>query len=245
MNGATLKKSFIPERAKLRAIEHCLERCVCGCRRGWKIIGRKYIDKKEARMPIEEALMAFVGIDIPKEEMGKGIPFVSFVVKEGGGAVFMEPLPLSMADGVLKERTAAESKVLYRVDYVRGGLEKFATGIFTTGEKQEDFLTLLKHSTGAANGKARIIGLYSYLEAHIFLCAMERLALHELSLVEKEGEGNLDYREADSAYYKEVLFYVEAGRRCLNSSISGVSLPPFPERGVFMDKWYRRHKGKT
>ena len=49
------------------------------------MIGRKYIDKEEAAMPIEEALMAFVGIDIPKEEMEKGIPFVSFVVKEGEG----------------------------------------------------------------------------------------------------------------------------------------------------------------
>ncbi len=227
----------------MRAIEHCLERCVCGCRRGWKIIGRKYIDKKEAVMPIEEALMAFVGIDIPKEEMEKGIPFVSFVVKEGGGAVFIEPLPLSMADGILKERTAAGSEVLYRVDYVRGGLEKFVAGIFTTGEKQEDFLTLLKHSTGAANGKAHIIELYSYLEVHIFLCAVERLALHELFLMEKEEKGNPDYREADSSYYKEVLFYVEAGRRCLNNSITGFFLPPFPKRSVFMEEWFRGRKG--
>ena len=85
-------------------------------------------------MPIEEALMAFVGIDIPIEEMEKGIPFVSFVVKEGEGAVFMEPLPLSMADGILKERTEAGSEVLYRVDYLRGGSEKFAAGILTVGE---------------------------------------------------------------------------------------------------------------
>lgn len=72
-------------------------------------------------MPIEEALMEFVGIDIPKEEIEKGVPFVSFVVKEGEDAVFMEPLPLSMADGALKGRTEAGSEVLYRVDYLRGG----------------------------------------------------------------------------------------------------------------------------
>ena len=58
-------------------------------------------------MPIEEALMALVGIDIPKKEMEKGIPFVSFVVKEGEGAVFIEPLPLFVADSLLKVQEAA------------------------------------------------------------------------------------------------------------------------------------------
>lgn len=48
----------------------------------------------EGSMPIEEALMAFVGIDIPGKEMEKGIPYVSFVVKEGERAVFIKPLPL-------------------------------------------------------------------------------------------------------------------------------------------------------
>ena len=209
-----------------------------------EVIGGGYIGRKETGMPIEEALLAFVGIDISKEEMEKGIPFVSFVVKKGGGAVFIEPHPLFMAGGMLKERTAAGSEVLYRIDYLRGRSEKFAAGIFTVGEKQEDLLTMLKHSTGAGNGKADITGLYGYLETHLSLCALERLALQELSLMEKDGARDLDYREADRAYYKEVLFYVEAGRRCLNSSISGVSLPPFPKRGVFMAKWYQRHKGK-
>lgn len=195
-------------------------------------------------MPIEEALMAFVGIDIPKEEMEKGIPFVSFVVKEGEGAVFMEPLPISMADGILKGSMATGSEILYRLDYLWGGSEKFAAGILTVGEQQKDFLKLLEHDIRSGNGKADAAGLYGYLEAHLTLCALERLALCEISLMEKEEAGSPDYREADSSYYREVLSYVEAGRRCLNSSISGFSLPPFPKRSTFMAKWYRSRKGK-
>lgn len=195
-------------------------------------------------MPIEEALMAFVGIDIPIEEMEKGIPFVSFVVKEGEGAVFMEPLPLSMADGILKERTEAGSEVLYRVDYLRGGSEKFAAGILTVGEKQKDFLKLLEYNISSGNGKADAAGIYGYLEAHLALCRLERLALCEISLMEKEETESPDYREADSSYYREVLFYVEAGRRCLNGSISGFSLPLFPKRSAFMAEWYRSREGK-
>lgn len=195
-------------------------------------------------MPIEEALMEFVGIDIPKEEIEKGVPFVSFVVKEGEDAVFMEPLPLSMADGALKGRTEAGSEVLYRVDYLRGGSEKFAAGILMVGERPEKFLELLEHNISSGNGKADAAGLYGYLEVHLTLCALERLALCEISLMEKEEAGSPDYREADSSYYKEVLSYVEAGRRCLNDSISGFSLPPFPQRSVFMEKWYRSRKGK-
>lgn len=195
-------------------------------------------------MPIEEALMAFVGTDIPKEEMEKGIPFVSFVVNEGEGAVVIEPLPISMADSILKERTAAGSEVLYRVDYLRGGSEKFAAGILTAGEKQKDFLELLQHNISSGNGKADTAGLYGYLEAHLTLCRLERLALCEISLMEKEEAGSPDYREADSSYYREVLSYVEAGRRCLNNSISGISLPPFPHRSAFMAEWYGRHMGR-
>lgn len=188
--------------------------------------------------------MAFVGIDISKEEMEKGIPFVSFVVKEGDGAVFMEPLPLSMADGILKSRAAEGSEVLYRVDYLWGGSEKFAAGILTTGEKPKKFLALLGHNIRSGNGRADAAGLYGYLEAHLTLCDLERLALREISLMEKEEAGSPDCREADSSYYREILSYVEAGRRCLNSSISAFSLPPFPKRSVFMEKWYRSDKGK-
>lgn len=195
-------------------------------------------------MPIEEALMAFVGIDIPKEEMEKGIPFVSFVVKEGEGAVFMKPLPLSMAHGILKGSTAAGSEILYRVDYLRGGSEKFAAGILTVGEKQKDFLKLLEQDIRSGNGKADAAGLYGYLEAHLALCDLERLALREISFMKKEEAEAAEYREADSSYYREILAYVEAGRRCLNDSISGFSLPPFPKRSVFMEKWYRSRKGK-
>ena len=62
--------------------------------------------------------------------------------------------------------------------------------------------------------------------------------------MEKEETESPDYREADSSYYREVLFYVEAGRRCLNGSISGFSLPLFPKRSAFMAEWYRSREGK-
>ena len=63
-------------------------------------------------MPIEEALMALAGIDIPKKEMEKGIPFVSFVVKEGEGAVFIEPRRLFDADSLLMLQEAAGGEFL-------------------------------------------------------------------------------------------------------------------------------------
>lgn len=195
-------------------------------------------------MPIEEAIMEFVGIDIPNEEMKKGIPFVSFVVKEGEGAVFMEPLPIFMADGILKDRTVKGSEVLYRVDYLWGSSKKFAAGILMVGERTEKFLELLGHNISSGNEKADTAGLYGYLEAHLTLCVLEKFALCEISLMEREELGSPDYRAADSSYYQEVLSYVEAGRGCLNDSISGFSLPPFPKRSVFMAEWYRSRKGR-
>ena len=58
---------------------------------------------EKAAVPIEEALMAFALVDISRVEnfsleKEKGIPFISFVVKEKEGAVFIEPHPLFMAD---------------------------------------------------------------------------------------------------------------------------------------------------
>ena len=76
----------------------------------------------ENSMPIEEALMEFAGIDISAKEkftLEKGIPFISFVVKEKEGAVFIEPHPLFMADDLLKEQKTGR-EILYRVDYMQG-----------------------------------------------------------------------------------------------------------------------------
>ena len=58
-------------------------------------------------MPTEEALMAFAEIDISRmknftSEKEKGIPFISFVMKEKEGAVFTGPHPLFIADSLLR-----------------------------------------------------------------------------------------------------------------------------------------------
>lgn len=194
-------------------------------------------------MPIEEALMEFVGIDIPGKEMEKGIPYVSFVVKEGERAVFIKPLPLFAADSILKGQEMAGKEILYRTDYLRGGREKFATGILLAGEKPETFLALLKSNIRSGSAKADIMEICPYLEAHLTLCGLERLAQEEITFMRRKEAGTEDYREANGCYYKEVLSYVEMGRRYLNAGISGISLPPFPQRSVFMAAWYREHNG--
>lgn len=202
----------------------------------------------EGGMPIEEALMALMGIDIFRKEdfsleKEKGIPFISFVVKEKEDAVFIKPHPLFIADSLLREQKAEGREILYRADYIRSGTDKFATGVLSAGEKQETFLKLLKNNISSGNAKADIMGIYSYLEIHFTLCGLERLAEEETAFTGKEEAGTEDYREANCAYYKEVLSYVATCRRHLNRGASGILLPPFPERNVFMAGWYREHKG--
>lgn len=196
-----------------------------------------------AEQAIEEALMELVGIDIPRKEMEKGIPYVSFIVKEGEGAVFIKPLPLFVADGILKMQEMAGREILYRADYLQGGREKFATGILLAGEEPETFLKLLGRNISSGSAKADVMGIYNYLEAHLTLCGLERLAQEEIAFMEKEEAGTESYREANSAYYKEILSYVEMGRRYLNSGTCRIILPPFPQRSVFMAAWYREHNG--
>lgn len=199
-------------------------------------------------MPMEEALMAFAEIDISRmknftSEKEKGIPFISFVVKEKEDAVFIKPHPLFIADSLLKEQKAEGREILYRADYIRGGISKFAAGALFAGDKPETFLKLLKNNIISGNAKADIMGVYGYLETHLTLCGLEKLAEEEIAFMEKEEAGSTDYREANRAYYKEVLSYVDEGRRYLNTEASGIFLPPFPERRVFMAGWYREHGG--
>lgn len=202
---------------------------------------------EKAVVPIEEALMAFALVDISAKEKftlekEKGIPFISFVIKKKEGAVFIEPHPLFMADGLLKEQKTGR-EILYRADYMQGSREKFATGVLFAGKKQETFLGLLKSNISSGNIKADIMGIYSYLETHLTLCRLEKLAEEEIAFMGKEEAGSADYREANCAYYREILSYVETSRRYLNMWSSEVLLPPFPERSVFMTGWYREHGG--
>ena len=148
-----------------------------------------------------------------------------------------------IAESLLREQKAEGREILYRADYIRSGTDKFATGVLSAGEKQETFLKLLKNNISSGNAKADIMGIYSYLEIHFTLCGLERLAEEETAFTGKEEAGTEDYREANCAYYKEVLSYVATCRRHLNRGASGILLPPFPERNVFMAGWYREHKG--
>ncbi|MCM1192883.1 MAG: hypothetical protein NC389_10705 [Acetatifactor muris] len=195
------------------------------------------------QIPAEEALMAFVGIEIPKMEMNKGIPFVSFVAKKGEGAVFTSPLPLPAAEDIFTEQMAGR-EVLYRVDYLRSGRETFAAGVLTAGEEPESFLKTLGRNISTGSKKADAAGIYAYLETHLTLCRLERLALREVSFLEKPGDETGGNREADISYYKEILAYVEAGRRSLNSGGKGTSFPAFPLRNEFMAGWHRERKDR-
>lgn len=194
-------------------------------------------------VPIEEALKALMEAVIPEVETEKGIPLVSFVAREGDGAAFIRPLPLPEADRCL-EGQAAGSEILYRVDYLESGIKKFMMGVLSRGEKPETFLKLLGSNTRAGNRKADIMGIRGYLEAHLALCSLERLAREETESMEKGWAADNERREADGSYYREILAYVEKGRRYLNRGAGdpGISPPHFPQRSAFMAGWYRDHK---
>ena len=145
-------------------------------------------------MPMEEALMAFAEIDISRmknftSEKEKGIPFISFVMKEKEGAVFTGPHPLFIADSLLREQKAEGREILYRADYIRSGTDKFATGVLSAGEKQETFLKLLKNNISSGNAKADVMGIYRYLETHLTLCGLERWRMKRLHLRERKRQG--------------------------------------------------------
>lgn len=195
-------------------------------------------------IPIEAALMAFMRIKIPEAEIEKGIPFVSFVAKKGKGAVFIKPFPLPVADRYLEEQEEAGNEVLYRVDYLRGGAKNFTMGVLSVGNEPETFLVMLENNIRSGNAKADIMGISNYLEAHLALCRLERLAWEGIAFMGKERAGAEDYRKVGSSYYRGILAYVETGRRYLNENTgdSGISMPPFPQRSVFMAGRHRECK---
>lgn len=185
--------------------------------------------------------MGLVGIHIPDREMEKGVPFISFVIKTGEGAVFIKPLPLREADISLKEQ-AAGSEILYRVDYLRGGRKKFAAGILEAGKRPENFLELLTGNIRSGKARADPAGICGCLKAHLALCRLEKLAGDEIALIQQEDAGTGDCREADISYYREIIAYAGKVRDCLNTGVPDAGLPPFPERGVFMAGWFRKHR---
>ena len=213
---------------------------------------------------IEKALKEFLmDVRTTGEERKKGIPIISFVYKEEAKAVLIKALPLPLAD-IQPEKTIPVGKeILYRADFFREGEAKVSFGILPAIKESAPFLTLLENALKSGDRKAGYQGLCNYLKFHNALCGLEALAEEELSLMgqipentgetQKSGENVAQtgksrkaeaqdrYSLANTAYYREVLFYVQTGRDILNACPAGTPLPPFPNRSAFMAKWYREN----
>lgn len=208
---------------------------------------------------IEKALKEFLmDVRITGEERKKGIPIISFVYKEEDRAVLIKALPLPLADIQPEETIPVGKELLYRADFFREGEAKVSFGILPAIKEPAPFLTLLENALKSGDRKAGYQGLCSYLKFHNALCGLEALARGELALSgqtagenaagrkkgtgeEKRGKTLDRYSLANTAYYAEVLSYVQTGRDILNACPYGTPLPPFPDRSAFMAKWYREN----
>lgn len=213
---------------------------------------------------IEKALKEFLmDVRTTGEERKKGIPLITFVYKEEDKAVLLKALPLPLADIQPEEKISAGKELLYRVDFFREGEAKVSFGILPAIKEPATFLTLLENAIKTGDRKAGYQGLCDYLKFHNALCGLEALAEGELSLMgripentgetkkpgedatqvgkSREAEAQDRYTSANTAYYREVLSYVQTGRDILNACPYGTPLPPFPDRSAFMAGWYREN----
>lgn len=218
---------------------------------------------------IEKALKEFLmDVRTTGEERKKGIPLITFVYKEEDKAVLLKALPLPLADIQPEEKIPAGKELLYRVDFFREGEAKVSFGVLPAIKDPTTFLTLLDNAIRSGDRKAGYQGLCDYLKFHNALCGLEALAEGELSYARhipeniggtrKSGKkagaentaeagkcreaGTQDrYILANTAYYREILSYVQTGRDILNACPYGTPLPPFPDRSAFMAKWYREN----
>ena len=204
---------------------------------------------------IEKALMEFLSdVRTTGEERKKGIPLITFVYKEEDKAVLLKALPLPLADIQPKEKIPAGKELLYRVDFFREGEARVSFGILPVIKEPATFLTLLDNAIKTGDRKVGYQSLCDYLKFHNALCGLEALAEGELSLMGKIPEKTPDtavagsktetqdrYTPANTAYYREVLSYVQTGRDILNACPYGTPQPPFPDRSAFMAKWYREN----
>ena len=168
--------------------------------------------------------------------------------------MLLKALPLPLADIQPEEKQLAGKELLYRVDFFREGEAKVSFGILPVVKKSAPFLTLLEDAVKSGDRRAGYPWLCDYLKFHSALCGLEALAEGELSLMGKIPEKTPDtavagsktetqdrYTPANTAYYREVLSYVQTGRDILNACPYGTPLPPFPDRSAFMAKWYREN----
>ena len=204
---------------------------------------------------IEKALKEFLmDVRTTGEERKKGIPLITFVYKEEDKAVLLKALPLPLADIQPERNIPVGKELLYRVDFFREGEAKVSFGVLPVIKEPATFLTLLDNAIKTGDRKAGYQGLCDYLKLHNALCGLEALAEGELPLMGQIPEKTPDtagaelktetqdrYTPANTAYYREVLSYVQTGRDILNACPYGTPLPPFPDRSAFMAKWYREN----
>lgn len=207
---------------------------------------------------IEKALLEFLSdIRITGTERKKGIPLITFVYKEEDKAVLLKALPLPVADIQPEKKIPTGKELLYRVDFFREGEAKASFGVLPARKESASFLTLLESAVKNGDRKAGYQSLCDYLKFHNALCGLETLAEGELSLMGRlqgrtgknkvraekgtESEAQDRYSHANTAYYKEILSYVQTGRDILNACPYGTPLPPFPDRSAFMAKWYKEN----
>lgn len=204
---------------------------------------------------IEKALKEFLmDVRTTGEERKKGIPLITFVYKEEDKAVLLKALPLPLADIQPERNIPVEKELLYRVDFFREGEAKVSFGVLPAIKEPTTFLTLLDNAIRSGDRKAGYQGLCDYLKFQNALCGLETLAEGELPLMGQTPEKMPDtteagskteaqdrYTSANTAYYREVLSYVQTGRDILNACPYGTPLPPFPDRSAFMAKWYREN----
>lgn len=196
---------------------------------------------------IEKALMEFLAdIRITGAERKKGIPLMTFVYKEDDKAVLLKALPLPVADIQPEGKIPKGKELLYRVDFFREGEAKASFGVLPARKESVPFLTLLENAIKSGDRKAGYQSLCDYLKFHNALCSLEALAEGELSFCGKmEGKAGAKMKDryllANTAYYREILSYVQTGRDILNACPYGTPLPTFPDRSVFMAKWYKEN----
>ncbi len=209
---------------------------------------------------IEKALMEFLAdVRTTGEERKKGIPLITFIYKEEDKAVLLAALPLPVADIQTEKTIPTKKEVLYRVDYFKEGEAKNSFGVLPAIKESATFLTLLETSIKSGDRKAGYQSLCDYLKFHNALCGLETLAEGEIASAKKiQRMGNNNkaplekycesaveeqnrYSLANTAYYKEVLSYVQTGRDILNACPAGTPLPSFPDRSAFMARWYREN----
>lgn len=204
---------------------------------------------KEVREPAEKAFPGFLtDVGYTGGSSPEGIPAVSLLYHDGEDVVSLRDILLPDVDREIQERGLWEKDILYRVDYLWGGKPRKAMGRLEAGNGRAAFLDRAGGIADDGDVEPRMLCLL--LKKHLSLCSLEALARREISpqgqcagetAAGNPGEDGL-HRQADDAYYREVLAYTEEARRILNRQPCP-ALPPFPERGRFMAAWYRDHKG--